>query len=80
MTTTAADMGHESQALLDDPLLPVRDALLAAAVRDAEASQVAMAVASEPDPGPFREAVRSVTEKYATGERAEMVERIKAVK
>jgi vacuolar-type H+-ATPase subunit H len=37
MTTTAADMGHESQALLDDPLLPVRDALLAAARRDAQA-------------------------------------------
>lgn len=34
----------------------------------------------EADKEPFRQAVGSVTAKYATGERAEMVERIKAVK
>lgn len=37
MTTTAADVGHDQQARAGDPLLPVRDALVAAARRDAEA-------------------------------------------
>ncbi len=34
----------------------------------------------EPDPEPFRQAAEPVTEKYATGARAEMVNRIKEVK
>jgi len=34
----------------------------------------------EPDREPFRQAVEPVTAKYATGERKEMVERIRAVK